>query len=322
MYVLLGRKSQTLLGVDINSTAVKLVELSCHKGQYRIENYACRPLPDGAVVESSIHDIDAVGHSIALAVAALQPIRKDAAVAVAGSAVITKTIALAADLSDAEMESQIIVEAEQYIPYPLSDVAIDFERQASNAADAGRVDVLLTACRKENVESRVLALEAGGLKARVADVETYAMERAFTLLEAPLSARTVAIVDIGATVLTLYILAHGKTIYSREQMLGGRDLAEGVLAPFKDAAVQQVNRALQLFFSSSQYNDIDQIVLAGATAALDGLADLVGGQLARPSVVANPFRNVALGSRVNKSALRADAPALMLACGLAMRSKY
>ena len=353
MLEFLSRKSKTLLGVDISSTAVKLLELSLTNGKYRIENYVIRQLPANAVVEKNISDIDAVGDCISQAVSILKPGTKEAAVAVAGSAVITKIIEMSAAMSDDEMENQIIVEADQYIPYPLSEVAIDFERQDSTDPNSDFVDVLLAACRKENVESRVGAMQSGGLTALVVDIEAYAMERAFGLLVDQLQGsdpQTVAIIDIGATVTTLHVLLNGKTIYTREQLFGGRQLVEDVqrrfglsaveaetairrgtlpeefeqeiLSPFKDSVVQQVSRSLQFFFSSSQYNDVDQIILAGGVAAIDGLSELVREQLATPALVANPFLNLAAGSKVNKTLLTNDAPALMIACGLAMRSKY
>lgn len=353
MLGLLGKKSKTLLGVDISSTAVKLLELSLSGGRYRIENYVIRQLPANAVVEKNISDIDAVGDVIRQAISILKPAFKEAAVAVAGSAVITKIIEMNASLNDTEMENQIVVEADQYIPYPLSEVAIDFERQESADNNSDFVDVLLAACRKENVESRVAALEAGGLIAKVVDIEAYAMERAFSLVGAQMAGAdvsTVAILDIGATVTTLHVLLNGKTIYTREQLFGGRQLLEDVqrrfglsaieaetaikrgnlpdeyeqeiLAPFKDAAVQQISRSLQFFFSSSQYNDVDYIVLAGGVAAVDGLSELVREQLSTPVLVANPFANLATGPKVNKTMLNNDAPSLMIACGLAMRSRY
>lgn len=350
---LLSKNSKTLLGVDISSTAVKLLELSFSGGRYRIENYVIRQLPVSAVVEKNISDIDAVGEVIRQAISILKPTLKEAAVAVAGSAVITKIIEMNAALTDAETENQIIVEADQYIPYPLSEVAIDFERQESADNNSDFVDVLLAACRKENVESRVAALQSGGLVAKVVDIEAYAMERAYALVAeqiAEADAHTVAILDVGATVTTLHVLLNGKTIYTREQLFGGRQLVEDVqrrfglsaieaetaikrnslleefeheiLAPFKDSIVQQVSRSLQFFFSSSQYNDVDYIVLAGGVAAIEGLNDLVKEQLATPVLVANPFANLATGSKVNKTMLVNDAPSLMIACGLAMRSRY
>ncbi|MDO9319195.1 MAG: pilus assembly protein PilM [Gammaproteobacteria bacterium] len=353
MLGILGKKSKTLLGVDISSSAVKLLELSFSGGKYKIENYVIRQLAANVVVEKNISDIDAVGESIRQAISILKPATKEAAVAVAGSAVITKIIEMNAALTDSEMENQIIVEADQYIPYPLSEVAIDFERLESTDNNSDFVDVLLAACRKENVESRVAALEAGGLIAKVVDIEAYAVERAYALIAPQLTGvdvNSVAILDVGATITTLHVLVNGKTIYTREQLFGGRQLVEDVqrrfglsaieaetgikrgnlpaeyeneiLAPFKDAAVQQVSRSLQFFFSSSQYNDVDYIVLAGGIAAVDGLSELVREHLATPVLVANPFANLATGPKVNKTMLINDAPSLMIACGLAMRSRY
>jgi type IV pilus assembly protein PilM len=347
------KKPKNLLGVDISSTAVKLLELSHVDGRYQIENYVIRPLPVNAVLEKNINDPVAVGESIRQAVSIMKPATREAAVAVAGSAVITKVIEMNAALNDAEMENQIIVEADQYIPYPLGEVALDFERMAQTDTESDFVDVLLAACRKENVESRVGALEAGGLIARVVDIEAYAIERAYGLLAEQLQAvdvRTVAIVDIGATVTTLHVLLNGKTIYTREQLFGGRQLVEDVqrrfglsateaetaikrnslpeefqtevLMPFKEAAAQQASRSLQFFFSSSHYNDVDYIVLAGGVAAIGGLSDMVHDNLGSPVLTGNPFLNLVAGSKVNKTMLGNDAPSLMIACGLAMRSRF
>ncbi|MEX0617482.1 MAG: pilus assembly protein PilM [Pseudohongiellaceae bacterium] len=349
----LGKKAPTLLGVDISSTSVKILQLANSAGKYKLENYVIRPLPANAVVEKNISDIDSVGECIAAALSIIKSTSKDAAVAVAGSAVITKTIEMNAALSDAEMENQIVVEADQYIPYPLEEVAIDFERQKLSERSPDMVEVLLAACRRENVESRVSALNIGGLQARVVDIEAYAIERAFMLLQEQIGQeeqQTVAIVDIGATMTTLNVMLNGKTIYTREQMFGGTQLVEDVqrrfglsaaesdaaikrgglpdeyegeiLAPYKDLVVQQVSQTLQFFFSSSHYNEVDHIILAGGVAAVEGVSEIVQENLSTPVMIANPFANMAIGSKVNQTMLRNDAPALLIACGLAMRRAY
>ena len=318
-----------------------------------MENYIIRPLPANSVVEKNISDIDAVGECIAKAVSILKPSLKDAAVAVAGSAVITKTIEMNAALSDAEMENQIVVEADQYIPYPLDEVSIDFERQKLSERSPEMVEVLLAACRRENVDARVTALELGGLNAKVVDIEAYAIERAFTLLAEQIGSedeQTVAIIDIGSMMTTLNVILAGKTIYTREQMFGGNQLSEEVqrrfglsaaeaenamkrgglpeeyefeiLAPFKESAVQQVSQTLQFFFSSSHYNEVDHVLLAGGVAAIEGLADLVQESLSTPVRVANPFADLVIGSKINQTMLKNDAPSLLIACGLAMRGEY
>ncbi|MGF6088589.1 pilus assembly protein PilM [Pseudomonas sp. 18173] len=349
---LFNKKSSTLLGIDISSTSVKLLELSRQGERYRVEAYAVEPLPVGAVIEKNIAELEGVGLALTRALARSRTGLKNVAVAVAGSAVITKIIEMDAGLCEDEMESQLKIEADQYIPYPLDEVAIDFEVQGTSARNPERVNVLLAACRKENVEVREAALTLAGLTARVVDVEAYALERSFGLLASRLAGPgehlTVAVVDIGATMTTLSVLYDGRIIYTREQLFGGRQLTEEiqrrygqtleqaglaqkkgglpgdyageVLQPFREALVQQVSRSLQFFFASGQYNTVDHILLAGGTASVPGLDRLVEQQLGTPTQVANPFSEMGLGSKVNGIALASDAPALMIACGLALRS--
>ncbi|WP_413703709.1 pilus assembly protein PilM [Pseudomonas sp. Pseusp16] len=349
---LFNKKSSTLLGIDISSTSVKLLELSRQGERYRVEAYAVEPLPVGAVIEKNIAELEGVGLALTRALAKARTGLKNVAVAVAGSAVITKIIEMDAGLCEDEMESQLKIEADQYIPYPLDEVAIDFEVLGASVRNPERVNVLLAACRKENVEVREAALTLAGLTARVVDVEAYALERSFGLLASRLAVSgerlTVAVVDIGATMTTLSVLQNGRIIYTREQLFGGRQLTEEiqrryglaleqaglaqkkgglpddyageVLQPFREALVQQVSRSLQFFFASGQYSSVDHILLAGGTASVPGLDRLVEQQLGTPTQVANPFSEMILGNKVNGAALASDAPALMIACGLALRS--
>ncbi|MCW8908390.1 MAG: pilus assembly protein PilM [Sedimenticola sp.] len=351
-----GSKKQAMLGLDISSTAVKLLELSKSSGrsgaQYRVEAYAVEPLPANAVVEKNIADVDAVGQAIQNVVRRSGSKARQAAVAVSGSAVITKIITMPASLSDSEMESQIQLEADQYIPYPLEEVNLDFEILGTSEKNPEMVDVLLAASRSENVDDRVAALEIAGLTAAIVDVEAYAMENAFTQLldQLPDSSddQTVAIADIGATTTTLNVLRNGKIIYTREQNFGGRQLTEEiqrryglsheeagmakrqgglpdnyvpeVLEPFKEAMAQQVSRSLQFFFSSSAYNSVDYIVLAGGSSSIPAVDELIEEKIGTPTIVANPFANMSVSSKVKPQGLSNDAPSLMIACGLALRS--
>ena len=347
---LFNKKSNALLGIDIGTSSVKLLELSKSGGKYRVENYASRSLPENAVIEKNIALLEAVGDTLSKLALQTKTSGAGAAVAVAGSAVITKTIEMNAALSETEMENQIIVEADQYIPYPLDEVAIDFERQRVSLRNPDMVEVLLAACKKENVDLRVAALELGGYKPRVVDIEAYAMERAFRLLKEQMDLpdyKLAAILDIGATMTTLYILLDGVSIYTREQLFGGAQLTGAVqlryglsaaeaeaairngtlpeawetevLHPFKEEIDEQVARSLQFFFSSSQYNGVDLIVLAGGVAATPGLAALVEESLSTHTVVADPFARMAVHAKVPRAALAAEASSLMMACGLAMR---
>ncbi len=352
MLGLFTKKANTLLGIDISSTSVKLLELSRSGSRYRVEAYAVEPLPANAVVEKNIAELEGVGQALQRVVAKAKTGCKSAVVAVSGSAVITKIIEMDAGLSDEELENQLKIEADQYIPYPLEEVAIDFEVQGPAPRSPGRAEVLLAACRKENVEIREAALALAGLTAKVVDVEAYALERSYGLLAPQLGAAhgelTVAVVDIGATMTTLSVLHNGRTIYTREQLFGGRQLTEEiqrryglsqeeaglakkqgglpddydseVLLPFKEAVVQQVSRSLQFFFAAGQFHDVDYILLAGGTASIPGLDHMIQQKIGTQTLVANPFADMALSSKVNAGALASDAPALMIACGLALRS--
>jgi len=345
------RKATPVLGLDISSTTVKLLELSYTGDRYRVESYAVSSLPQDAVIEKTVNDVDGVANAIRSVVAQSRTKLKTVAAAVAGSSVITKMIDMPEGLNEDDMETQLTLEADQYIPYPLEEVSIDFEVQGVSPERDGQVEVLLAACRRETIDTRVEAIEGAEMSARIVDVEAYAMERAFSLIQHQLALdadSTVAVVDIGATMTTLSVLNNGQTIYTREQLFGGKQLTDEimrryglpleeaglakkqgglpddyepeVLEPFKDAVVQQVARSLQFFFSSSQYNDVDHIILAGGVSSMEGLAELVQEKLGTPSTVANPFADMAISSRVNAVALSSDAPAMMIACGLALRS--
>lgn len=353
MLSFLSKKSASLLGLDISSTSVKLLEISRSGDRYRVESYGVEPLPPNAVVEKVINDIEGVGEAIGRLVARAKPSTKLAAVAVAGSSVITKIIEMDAALNEDEMEQQIRIEADQYIPYPLDEVSLDFEVQGPVQGNPDRAEVLIAASRTENVDLRRDALQIGGLTAKVVDVEAYAMERAYGLVKPQIEGddegeQTIAVVDVGATMTTLNVLRAGRIIYTREQLFGGKQLTEEiqrryglsfeeaglakkqgglpddyeseVLEPFKEAIVQQITRSIQFFFSASQYSDVNHIVLAGGTASIPGLSDLVQAKIGTPAIIANPFVNMALSSKVSAAAITNDAPALMIACGLAMRS--
>ncbi len=352
MLSLFAKRTQPLVGLDISSTAVKLIELSRAGTRFRVESYAVEPLPANAVVEKKIENAELVGEAIQRALKRANCRAKHAAVAVAGAAAITRVVSMPANLSEDALEAQIQMEADQYISYPLDEVALDFEVIGPAARGPDMVDVLIAASRTENVDSRVAALEHAGLVARIVDVEPFAIENAFRLIAEQMGrgdgTQSVAIADIGATVTTLNVLRGGKIVYTREQTFGGRQLTEEiqrryglsyeeagmakrqgglpdsyqseVLEPFKEAMVEQISRSLRFYFSASPDNTIDHVLLCGGSAAIAGVDDLVEQRLGTPASVANPFASMACASHVKAQSLALDAPALMIACGLAMRS--
>ncbi len=346
------RGNSAVLGIDISTAAIKLLELSRSGARYKVESYSVAPLPQDAVVDKNIANMDVIADAIKLAVKQSGTRTKQACVAVAGSSVMTKVITIPASLAEDEMEEQILVEADQYVPYSLDEVNLDFEVLELSEDNPEMVNVLLAASRRENVEDRIEVLEKAGLKAKIVDVEAFSIENAFSLLADQLpdaiDSQTIAIADIGASMSTLNVLHECRTVYTREQGFGGKQLTEeiqrryglsyeeaglakrhgglpdnyvtDVLEPFKKAMVQQIARSLQFFVSSSANRGIDSIVLAGGCSSIPGLEKLVEQNLGITDYVANPFINMALSNRVKPQSLSNDAPAMMIACGLALRS--
>ncbi len=349
---LFGNKQIPLLGVDISSTSIKILELGGSRNHYRVESYAVEPLHPNSMSERNITDVQLVGEAIGRAVKKSQTRIKTAACAVSGTAVITKVISMQGGMSEDDMEAQIRMEADQYIPYPLDEVSLDFEVLGASESAPDRVDVLLAASRSDNVDVRVAALEIGGLTAKVVDVEAFALENAVSYLLKKGGRlernETVAVVDIGATTTSLNVLRDLKIIYSREQLFGGKQLTEEimrryglsydeaglakrqgglpenytpeVLDPFKETTAMEVNRALQFFYSSSQVGAVDQLIVGGGCASIPGIAEVIQAKCGTCVTAANPFAGMALSSRVRAQALNNDAPALMIPFGLALRS--
>jgi type IV pilus assembly protein PilM len=346
-----GQGSRSLLGIDISSSAVKLLELSRNGEKYRVESYAVMSLPAHSVVEKNIAEVEAVGEIVRAVHARSKSKLKRAAVAVPGSAVITKVLHMPAGMHENALETQISLEADQYIPYPLDEVALDFEVLGELEDSPDQVEVMLVACRRDNVDTRVEALDVAGIEPKVVDVEAYAVERSFELIAKQIGCdenTVVAIIDVGASMTSLTVVVAGETVYTRDQMFGGRQLTEEiqrrygltaeeaglakkqgglsddydseVLAPFREAVIQQVSRSLQFFYSASQYSSVDIILLAGGVAAMQGLAEMVEERVEINTVIANPFAAMAVAPGVDAMKLTSDAPAMLIACGLALRS--
>ncbi len=349
---LLVKKRPSLIGVDISSSAVKVLELSKAGEAYRVEHYAVEPLPQNSVVEHKITEIEAVAQAVSRAIKRSGTRVKHVAVAVPAAHVITKTIRMPSALSDKDRAAQVEADAGHLIPYPLDEVNLDYSVLGPTATNPDETDVLIAACRKEVVDDYLAVVQQPGLVAAVVDIETYAMENAFAFVAANMPGagmeKTIAVLDIGAMATNINVVHNNRSVYTRDHNFGGRQLTEeiqrryglsyeeaglakkqgglpdnyqtDVLRPFMEAMTQEIMRALQFFYSSSPFNSVDQILLAGGCAQIAGIDELVAARIGVPSLVANPFSNMALASRVKAQHLSNDAPSLMIACGLAMRS--
>jgi len=347
---LFGKKNEPVIGLDIGTSSVRALQLSRHGSGYRVDHFAIEPVGVGAVVEKSVQDIEAISSAIERAVKHSGSKAKSCAIAVSGSAVFTKTISLPANLAESDVESQVQIEANQYIPYPLDEVSLDFEVLGPSPRNADLVDILLAASKSENVENRQDALDAVGLKAKVVDVEAFAIANAFELMrerDGLSKSEAVGVFDIGYDLTTLLVLRGGRVIYTRDHPFGGHQLLEEtmrrfemtpeqarffergeegpedfddeVLEPFQLNIVHQISRALQFFASSNEYSPISTIYLSGGSASLKGMSAMVQQELGLTTRIADPCAGMELADSVAVSALKRNEPNLMVAMGLALR---
>lgn len=352
IYNIFRQKIPPLLGLDISTSAVRLLALEATSKGYRVEACAQVRLPHGAVSEGSVANIEAVAQAVGDVLNRAGSKRRRVALAVSGSQIISRQIDMPAEFSDVDIEQQITLESDQYIPYPLDDVYFDFVVLGPNARNPETSDVLLIVARNEVIYKRLETLTVAGLAAAIVDVEAYALESAFPLIapQMPQTARTgiTAMIDIGATSTTLNVLQGGVTLFTREQSFGGEQLLQQIqeqyglghpeasaalregsfpedwrstiIEPFLDSLANQVGRLLQVFFSATGQSTLDHVVLSGGCAGLADAAGVVGRYIGLDTRVGNPFLGVEFASGIDATRLRDDGHAWMIAAGLAMRS--
>jgi type IV pilus assembly protein PilM len=346
-------RSKTLAGLDITTSSIKLIELTQNGRNFAVECYAAEPSPPNSITEKSIVDAEAVGEAVRRAMKRAGTKSAEVAIAISGDAAITKIIQMPSNLNENDMEAQVEIQADQYIPFPMEEVSFDFQVIGESENDPDMVDVLLVATRTENVDQRRAAVEAAGLKARVVDVEPFALENACSLMTHQMPdagiGHQVAVVDFGASSTTFSVLEDLRVIYTRDFNFGGQQLTEEimriyglsledagrakkegglpsnyqpeVLDPFIDDMTQQVSRSLQFFLASGGGREQpEQILVCGGCANIAGVADLIASKVGIPTEIGDPLGNMKISSRARSQGVQADATALLTACGLALRS--
>ncbi|MCX8517781.1 MAG: pilus assembly protein PilM [Rhodoferax sp.] len=353
---LFSRQPAPLIGLDVCTSGVKLVELGMDKtGHLVLERCAVGPLGHGWMNEGSIEKFDEVADAIKRLVKKIGTKTRKVAMALPASNVITKKIILPSDMSEEELEQQVQTEANQYIPFPLDEVNLDFcvigPAPSSAPSSAGDVGVLIAASRREKVQDLQGLAEAAGLIPVVVDVKSFASRAAARRLIANLSGESkgqvVALFQIGSHTTSMQVLRDDDLLYDRDQSFGGAQLTQeivrqygfsaeeaelkkrtgdlpedyvvGVLASYIDSLVQELARALQFFFTSTPHSKVDTILLAGGSAGLPGLTAAVSRYTAFPCVLLNPFEGMQIRKDVRLKNMQREAPTYLTACGLALR---
>lgn len=353
---LFSKAQHKLLGIDISSTAVKLIELSRTEGRgsytYRVDAFASALLPPGSVDARKIKDTTAVSDIVRDVVRRSGSSAKHAAVAVSGAAVISRIIQLPAGLSEHDMEAMVELEADQYIPQRIEEVRYDFDVIGPSVDNDETVDVLLAASRGDVVDDLILVLESADLIAEIVDAEQYAVEHCYQdLVQHEINGdaenSNVAVIDIGANTMDVHVIAKGNIRHTREYHIGGRQLTQDIqnayslepeeaetrkctgglpqdyietlLQPFVQRLAQDIRGALQIYQASDEGANIEQILLTGGCANLTGITDLVESLIGIPVRIFDPFASMKFGKNIHLSKLREQAPAFTVACGLALR---
>lgn len=349
---LFSRQPAPLLGLDISSSSVKLVELGRDKeGNLILERCAIEPLERGWITDGNVEKFEEVAEAMRRVVKKSGTKTKNVAMALPPSAVITKKIILPGGLSEQELEVQVETEANQYIPFSLDEVSLDFCVVGPSASSVGDVEVLIAASRKEKVQDRQGLAEAAGLKPVIIDVESYSSRLAAGRLIEGLPNKgvdlVVALFEVGAFTTSMQVICNDEVLYDRDQAFGGAQLTQlivrqygfsaeeaeskkrngdlpedyesGVLKPFVDSMAQEIGRALQFFFTSTPHNKVDYIMLAGGSAALPGLTESVTQQTRFACNLADPFDGMQIGANVREKKMRRESPSYLTSCGLAMR---
>jgi len=322
-------------------------------GQYTVDAYSAEATPQNSMNEKAIVDADAVGEAIARAVRRSGVRTKDVAIAISGDAAITKVIQMPRSLKESDLEAQVEMQADQYIPFPMDEVAYDFEVLGASEKDAESIDVLLVASRSENVDQRRAAAAAAGLNVQIVDVEAFALENACRLMTHQMPDggidRSVAVVDFGASTTTFSVLRNMKIVYTRDFAFGGQQLTEEimrtyglsleeagrakkegglpanyqteVLDPFIDDMTQQISRSLQFYLASGTGREQpEKIIICGGCANILGAAEVVQSRIGITAEKGDPLGQMKLSSRARAQGVQRDATALLTACGLALRS--
>ena len=339
---LLGAAQPPLLGVDIGSDAVRVVELSMGRSGVQLEHFACEALPPGALRDGGMADFEAVAGALCRALKNSGSRTRTAALALPSGAAITSTVSLPAGLAEDELEAQVEAEASQGMPFAMDELRVDFAILGESASAPDTLDVLVAAARREKIDERLALAEAAGLQAVAVDIESAAVVAAVNAAQARSGApqpRRTAFYQVRSDSACLVVMEGERLLYEREHAVGsqklgherGRDtrlpqthanLAHGD-APAQPSAFDDLAhglaRALQLFFASTPHGSVDQVLLAAPAGLARELAIAAAKRVQAPLAMLDPFVGMRLAPGLGASRPAAEASSSVVACGLALR---
>lgn len=345
----LGQRQTPILGLDIGSHSIKIVELSSNGTHHTIKCVGRTLVPPQAIIDGSIKEPDKVAEALTALISNLQPKAKYAATSIAGYSVIVKKIMVPYQ-DEAEIENNLIFEAEKYVPFEIEEVYVDFHVLNGKKEKSNETEIFLVAAKREIVDEYAALIQEAGLSPAVIDVDAFALgnafEGAFGLLAKP-----VALVDIGAQKTNLNIVLQDASLFARDMAFGGAQLTEAIqeatgleyvdaerikIAGSEDMAIMkevttvcnelydvwasELKRAIDFYKASSSEEEYPtDLYVSGGSAFLKGLDMLLGDKIGLPIKILNPLHGFTVNSDIEPEYISSVAPQMVIATGLALR---
>ena len=344
----LFNKKKDLVGIDIGSSSVKLVQLAQAKDGYHLVNAAIVPLPPEAIVDNSLMDTAAVVDAVRNVVVSLGIKSRDAACSISGNAVIIGKIVLPGMTSE-ELEDQIGWEAEQYIPFDIKDVHIDFQILGPDLIDPSKIQVLLVASKKDIINDYVSVFADAGMNLSVMDVDAFAVQNAYEL-NAGAEDDVRALVNVGAGVMNINVVKGGTSLFTRDVQMGGNQYTEeiqkqlgvsaaeaetmkllsaeqqdgplaDVISRVNDTLSQEIRRSVDFYNSTASADErIVRVSVCGGCSKMIGLKEAVAAKLGIEVELLNPLEHIKYNEKdFDPEYLQEIAPLMAVGVGLAIR---
>ena len=348
-------RSKSVIGLDIGSSAIKMIQMKETKRGYQLQSFAIANLPPEAIIDGALMNSTVIVSTIRELLSSQRIRHKEAGIAISGHSVIIKKITLPAMTED-ELEESIQWEAEQYIPFDINDVNIDVQVLTPEPSEQGQMDVLLVAAKKDMINDYLAVVQEAGLTPMVVDVAAFCVENAFEINYDLPTSDTIVLVNIGASVININVLSEGTTAFTRDISMGGNQFTEEiqkqlnvsydeaealklgggstadadsvvpqeverVIVSVSETLAGEIQRSLDFYSATAADSRIARICLSGGTCKIPSLYKIIENKVGVPVEVMNPFRNIEFDpKRFDPEYIREVGPSAAVAVGLGLRT--
>lgn len=343
-----------IIGLDIGSSSIKVISLKKSKKGYELINFGIAPLPPQTIVDRALMNSGAVVDAIRRLIQSQMIKTKDCAISISGHSVIIKKISLP-QMTKAELETSIQWEAEQYIPFDINDVNVDVQILNPTGSEQGQMDVLLVAGKKDLIVDYAAVVSEAGLNPTIVDVDAFAVENAFEVNYSLPPDETIALVNIGASVTNIVVVANRMTTFTRDITIGGNQFSEEiqkqlnlsymeaedlklggepgvdadsvipqeverVIQEVSENLASEIRRSLEFFSATNQDSNISKIYICGGTAKISSLQKVLESRTGIAVEMFDPFRNIRINDKIfDTDFIKNVAPMAAVAVGLGLR---